>query len=227
MKDKNWKCLSAFVTQYSENNTVDVLIDFRDYKLTKRSISPWTKSLLCRLSVIPISSAAYMNVDLVLWMFSSRQPGIGCWQWRKPGAEFGGTEKIFADRDEFFFWKHFQFCGKNFWWPFFSHRPGFSNFPFLFLYFPDLYFVRHRTQPFPHKKNTFLLFSYFPAHPTTLLLKILGGTNAWAVPPPQTWGDRPSSPPLGFRPWLLMKNLDGILFVYLNGMPLNCWDPKP
>src|SRR6218665_3327417 len=39
-------------------NTVDVLIDFRDYKLTKRSISSLTKSFLCRLSVIPISSAA-------------------------------------------------------------------------------------------------------------------------------------------------------------------------
>jgi len=66
MKDKNGKGLLEFVTQYSENNTVDVLIDFRDYKLTKRSISPLIKSFLCRLSVIPISSAAYMNVDLVL-----------------------------------------------------------------------------------------------------------------------------------------------------------------
>jgi len=28
----------------------------------------------------------------------------------------------------------------------------------------------------------------------TLLLKILGGTDAWAVPPPQILGDRPPSP---------------------------------
>ena len=60
------KVWTAFVTKYSENNTVDVLIDLRDYKLTKRSISPLIKSLLCRLLVIPISSAAYVNVDLVL-----------------------------------------------------------------------------------------------------------------------------------------------------------------
>src|SRR6218665_3158857 len=26
---------------------------------------------------------------------------------------------------------------------------------------------------------------------------------------------------------LLMKNLDGILFVSVNDMPLNCWDPNP
>ena len=29
------------------------------------------------------------------------------------------------------------------------------------------------------------------------------------------------------RNQLLMKNLDGILTVSVNGMPLNCWDPKP
>ena len=34
-----------------------------------------------------------------------------------------------------------------------------------------------------------------------LLLKILGGTNAWAVPPPQIFGgDRPPQFPLGLRP---------------------------
>src|SRR6218665_2228031 len=27
-------------------------------------------------------------------------------QWRKPGAEFGGTEKFFADQDDVFFWKN-------------------------------------------------------------------------------------------------------------------------
>ena len=41
----------------------------------------------------------------------------------------------------------------------------------------------------------FLLSSSFRAHPTTLLLKIFGETNAWAVPRPQIWGDRPPSPP--------------------------------
>src|SRR6218665_1856591 len=32
------------------------------------------------------------------------------------------------------------------------------------------------------ENHHFSLCSYFHAHPTTLLLKILGGTNAWAVP---------------------------------------------
>src|SRR6218665_1869395 len=49
------------------------------------------------------------------------------------------------------------------------------------------------------EKYLFLLFSYFRAHPTTLLLKILGWTNAWAVPHLKLWGDRPPVP-LGFRP---------------------------
>ena len=37
---------------------MNVLIDFSDYKLTKRSILPLIKCFLCRLSVIHISSAA-------------------------------------------------------------------------------------------------------------------------------------------------------------------------
>ena len=46
----------------------------------------------------------------------------------------------------------------------------------------------------------FLLCSYFRAHPTTLLLKILGGTDAWAVPTSNLGGAvppvAPRSPPL-------------------------------
>jgi len=34
-------------------------------------------------------------------------------KWRKPGAEFGGTEKIFADQGDFFL-KKLPFSGKNF-----------------------------------------------------------------------------------------------------------------
>src|SRR6218665_4012289 len=50
------------------------------------------------------------------------------------------------------------------------------------------------------ENHHFSLCSYFHAHPTTLLLKILGETNAWAVPPPQIWGWRPPVFPLGLRP---------------------------
>ena len=39
-------------------------------------------------------------------------------QWRRSGAEFGGTEKFIND---FFFGKNVHFHGQNFWWPFFSH----------------------------------------------------------------------------------------------------------
>src|SRR6218665_997458 len=49
-------------------------------------------------------------------------------QWRRPGAEFGGTEKIFADQN---FSKISIFMAKIFD-DFFSHRPGFSDFLFLF-----------------------------------------------------------------------------------------------
>jgi len=42
----------------------------------------------------------------------------------------------------------------------------------------------------------FLLCSYFRAHPTTLLLKNIGGTDAWAVPPPKkNFEGLPPSPP--------------------------------
>src|SRR6218665_3551925 len=47
-----------FFAKLTGLNTVDVLIDFRDYKLAKRSILPLIKNFLCRLSVIPLSSAA-------------------------------------------------------------------------------------------------------------------------------------------------------------------------
>jgi len=74
---------------------------------------------------------------------------------------------------------------------FFSHPPDFSDFPF------------------PRKKNHYfmknsimtlvLLCSYFRAHPTTLLLKILGG-RCMGLPHLKFWGDRPPQSPLGLRP---------------------------
>src|SRR6218665_3368234 len=53
------------------------------------------------------------------------------------------------------------------------------------------------------QKHNFSLCSCFHALPTTLLLKILGGTNAWAVPPPRILGGPappvpPRSPPPAF-----------------------------
>ena len=115
-------------------------------------------------------------------------------QWRKPGAEFGGrTESFFADKDDAFLWKNFHFSGKNFWGPFSIHRPDFSNFPSLLPDFPDLCFVIYRTQPFPHKKNTF--FTLF------ILSRTSDNTtsqNIWGPSPHlKLWGDSlPKFPPL-------------------------------
>jgi len=42
-----------------------------------------------------------------------------------------GDGKFFADHDDVFFLTEFplyHFSDKHFWWPFFSHRPDFSNF---------------------------------------------------------------------------------------------------
>src|SRR6218665_2020423 len=50
-------------------------------------------------------------------------------------------------------------------------------------------------------RTLFLLCSYFRARPTTLLLKILGGTDAWAVPHLKFFGGTVPPVPLGLRPW--------------------------
>ena len=132
---------------------------------------------------------------------------------RRPGAEFGGTRKFFAD----FSGKNFHFHAEKFWWPFFSHWPGFSDFDSLFSDSLCLYCIECRISwPLLHNKNPsfnkkFLDGTYFftlfklsrPSHNTRLLLKILEGTNAWAVPPPQIlrglsppFPRAPRSPPL-------------------------------
>src|SRR6218665_3228160 len=93
-------------------------------------------------------------------------------QWRKPGAEFGGRDTFFADQDDVFSEKIPILAAKISDDLFLVI--GHVVFP-LFPNFPELYFVRYRTQPFPHQLITFLLFSYFRPHSITLLLKILGG----------------------------------------------------
>src|SRR6218665_69916 len=67
----------------------------------------------------------------------------------------------------------------------------------------NLYF---RTKEFLH--DTFLLSSCFQRHPITLLLKILGETDAWAVPHLKFWGDR-TPVLLSLRPCLH-------IYIYIN-----------
>src|SRR6218665_3126118 len=87
-----------------------------------------------------------------------------------------------------------------------------SDFDSL-LRFSVSYCIKCHIWPFLHNKKPsfnkkflddtyFLLSSSFRAHPTTLLLKIFGVTNAWDVPHLKFWGDRPPSPPIGIRPCL-------------------------
>src|SRR6218665_3392754 len=68
-------------------------------------------------------------------------------------------------------------------------------FPFFSLILRIFTLLDIEQNPFLTRKTPFfLLFSYFLAHPTTLL-KILGRTNAWAVPPHlKLWGTVPQSP---------------------------------
>ena len=90
---------------------------------------------------------------------------ISICQWRRPGAEFGGTEN-FADQDfrmTLFRKKLYIFTAKI------------SDDLFLnVVYHPFL----TRTTTISEKNSfitPFLLCSYFQAHPTTLFLKILEG----------------------------------------------------
>src|SRR6218665_3970322 len=113
---------------------------------------------------------------------------------RRPGAEFGGTKKIFRGPIS---GKISIFRVKISDGLFFSHRPGSSDFFFLFPHCPYVYYVKCRIYDhFLTRKHNFSLCSCFHAHLTTLLLKILGGTNAWAVPPTSNFGgDRPPQSP--------------------------------
>ena len=126
---------------------------------------------------------------------------------RIPGAEFGGTG---TDQDFWmmFFRKKNQFHAQN---TFFSHRPCFSHFPYLFSDFPHLYCMKCRMWPFLHKKNTyfrkeflddtfFTLFVLSRASNDTISQNI-GGTDAWAVPTSNLFGWNAPQSPIGLRPW--------------------------
>src|SRR6218665_3220322 len=86
---------------------------------------------------------------------------------------------------------------------FFSHRPGFSDFYSLYCvkFVYDPFFTRKSTISEKNSLTTpfFLLCSSFRARPTTLLLKILGRTNAWAVPHLKFLGGPSPQSPLGLR----------------------------
>ena len=130
-------------------------------------------------------------------------------RWRL-GAEFGGTEKNFADQN---FWmtsfrKKFQISGWKFLMTFFSHRPYLLCFPCLYRVMICLFTVSNLIYtiyaPFFMRKTSilqknsfltpFLLNTYFHTHPITLLLQILGGRIHGPSPPQILGGPSPSPP---------------------------------
>src|SRR6218665_332866 len=119
-------------------------------------------------------------------------------QWRRPGAEFGGTQK--------------SFCGPRFLNDVFSGKISIFRvkisddlflvidlvwgiFPFFSQIFRIFTVLNVVYDPFLTRKTPFLLCSYFHAHPTTLLLKKYWGDPCMGRPHLIFWGDRPSSPP--------------------------------
>ena len=126
-------------------------------------------------------------------------------QWWRPGAEFGGTNKFFADQDFWmtFFRKQFPCSRPKFLMIFFSHWTGFSDFPFLLPDFPYLLLlcsmsymtVSSQEQPLFQKKFLYDTFFTLFVLSRALLFKIFGGTDAWAVPHLKFLGDPPPSPP--------------------------------
>jgi len=78
---------------------------------------------------------------------------------------------------------------------FFSHWPGFSNFPSLLPDFPDLCSAKSRTWPFPQKKNTFFYSFHTFAHIRQHYFSKIWGTNAWPSPHLKLWGAVRPVPP--------------------------------
>src|SRR6218665_1626302 len=127
-----------------------------------------------------------------------------CFHRRRLGAEFGDGEKF--RRPKFV---NDLFTPKISDDPFLSHRPYF----FQILRFCLSVFIvsNHIYGPiFTTKTSIFIkkiplhdTSSCFRTHPTTLLLKILGGTDAWAVPQLKFWGRPPTQSPRSLRPCVL------------------------
>jgi len=115
-----------------------------------------------------------------------------------------------------FFLKKFPFHAQNFWWPFFNHRPGFWDFPFLFSDFPYLYYDKCRIRPFLTRKNTISeknsfmtpffysarAFARFRQH---YFSKYWGGRMHGPFPTSNFGGTVPQSPPRS-PPLIILQN---------------------
>ena len=105
----------------------------------------------------------------------------------------GGTEQNFADQDDVFSEKISIFAAKISDDLFLVIDQVFSNFRIFILLDVVLHDPSYITLS-SQEKPFFLLFSYFRAHPTTLLLKILGGRMHGPSPTSNFGGPSPQSP---------------------------------
>src|SRR6218665_2209702 len=73
----------------------------------------------------------------------------------------GGRRRVWGDGKMTFIQKKFTFYRQKFLMTFLNMVIDHVSriFPLFALIFPDLYFVRYHTQPFPYKKNTFSHFA--------------------------------------------------------------------
>src|SRR6218665_2607723 len=122
-----------------------------------------------------------------------------------------GTEKISRTKislNDDFFWKKFPFSRPKFSDDFFSHRPGFSDFPlFTVIKCPIVYDPFYARKPTFSKKNSLIKPFFNSVHPFAHIqqhyFSKYWGDQCMGRPPPQIFlgGPSPSpprSPPLGF-----------------------------
>jgi len=110
-----------------------------------------------------------------------RRPVAETWRWVWVGRKKFSRTKIF---------EKFPFSRQKFLMTFFSHRPGFSDFLFLF---PDFTMLNVVYDPFLTRKTPFFtlfILSRASDNPTSPNI----GGRMHGPPPPQIWGASPSPP---------------------------------
>jgi len=133
-------------------------------------------------------------------------------QWRRPGAEFGGTDKIFRCptflNDVFFRKNIFTFRVKiSDFFSFLVIDLVFRIFPFFSQIFRIFTMLNVVYDPFLTRKTTL----FYSVHTFTRIRqhyfsKYWGRTNAWAVPHLTFWGTVPPVPPPRSTPDVMIEN---------------------
>src|SRR6218665_2599694 len=109
-------------------------------------------------------------------------------QWRKPGAEFGGTEKFLADQDDVFSEKISILAAKISDDLFLVINQVFGIFPLFSLIFRIFTLLDIVHDPFLTRKTPFFTLFILSHTSDNTTSQNIGGTNAWAVPQPHTLG---------------------------------------